>query len=413
MQTGKKKKIHLVGIKGVGMTGLATLFLEAGNFVQGSDVAEDFFTDRILRDLGIFPTLFDEKNISRDIDCVIHSTAYTPENPEIKKAKNLGIRTRTYTEALADIFNFKKGIMVTGSHGKTTSSAMLAAVLMEAGWDPTVLVGGEILGLGRTARLGKSDWMVIEGDEYQAKILDMRPKALLITNVDYDHPDFYKTPEEYEEVFRKLADRVRKDGIVVEGPFNPALLGDIRLPLLGEFNKANAVGVVKIATLLGISEEVIKRALENFQGTRRRLEFYTSRSSPLVIIDDYAHHPTEVVSTLQAVREAYPERKIIVFFHPHTFSRTEVFLEDFAKAFGNADSVGILDVYGSMREKKGSIGGKELAEAISKYHHDVQFLGSVTEAERSVNAFAGKNNAVFITMGAGDVWRVASKLAGL
>ena len=413
MKEDKKRKIHLVGIKGVGMTGLATLFKEAGDIVQGSDTAEDFFTDKILRGLGILPMLFDEKNISSDIDCVIHSTAYTSEHPEIKKAKNLGIKTQTYTEALAEMFNRKKGIMVTGSHGKTTSSAMLAMVLIEAGWDPTVLVGSEILNLGKTARRGKSDWMVIEGDEYQAKILAMHPAALLITNVDYDHPDFYKTREEYEDMFKKLSDRVRKDGIVVEGPFDPASLGEIKLRLLGEFNRVNAAGVLKIASLLGISKPVIKRALENFEGTRRRLEFYTSRDAPLVVIDDYAHHPTEVVSTLRAVREAYPERKITAVFQPHTFSRTEVFLDDFAKAFRDADSVGILEVYGSAREKKGDVGGRELATAISKHHPNVRFLGSIQDTEKIVVGLASESNAVFITMGAGDVWRIASFLSEL
>jgi len=209
------KNIHMVGIKGVGMTGLATLLKGAGDTVQGSDTEEVFFTDRILKDLAIPVLPFSEKNIKSGIDEVIYSTAYTQKHPELKRAAVLDIPVYSYTEVLAELFNKKKGIMVTGTHGKTTTTAALGRILEQAGWDPTVLVGSEVIEWKRTARFGKSEWMLIEGDEYQAKMLLMRPYALLITNIDYDHPDFYKTPRDYNEAFKKLFGNLKEGGKVV------------------------------------------------------------------------------------------------------------------------------------------------------------------------------------------------------
>ncbi|MFC1595049.1 UDP-N-acetylmuramate--L-alanine ligase [Patescibacteria group bacterium] len=401
------KHFHLIGIKGVGMTGLATLYKEWGNIVTGSDTEEEFFTDRILKDLKIPVNIFDEKNIKKGIDEVIYSTAYEKDHPERKKAKELGIVEKSYTEALAEIFNNKKGIMVTGSHGKTTSAAMLGRVLEEAGWDPTVLVGGEVLEWGRTARSGNSEWMIIEGDEYQAKILEMNPYAVLITNIEYDHPDFYKTPEDYKKVFKKLENNISSTGFVINGPFDKKDLGIVKLSVMGEHNQINAAGVFKIAQKLGINEAIIKKALEDFRGTKRRLEFYTAEEVPLVIIDDYAHHPSEIKAALKAVRARYPGRTITAVFQPHTFSRTQVFLEEFSKSFEDADNIVILEVYSSAREKKGDIGGENLTKLIQSSGKEVSFYNSIDEARQGLKEIIPRSNGVLITIGAGDVWRLA------
>ena len=213
-------KYFFVGIKGVGMTSIATLYKEWGHDVSGSDTEEEFFTDKILRELGVTVLPFAAENITRDLDTVFFSSAYNGEHTEIKRAKELGLRLISYGEALAEIFNVRKGILVTGTHGKTTSAAMLGLVLEDAGFDPTVVVGGELVEWQRTARasLGggtSKSWMVAEGDEYQAKILMLKPQLLLITNIEYDHPDFYANEEAYRDVFRKLLEQMSPDSLVV------------------------------------------------------------------------------------------------------------------------------------------------------------------------------------------------------
>ncbi|MBI2052725.1 MAG: UDP-N-acetylmuramate--L-alanine ligase [Candidatus Ryanbacteria bacterium] len=426
------KKIHLVGIKGVGMTGLATLYKEWGYEVLGSDTDEEFFTDRILRELGIKVLPFDERNIGPHIDEVIYSTAYTQDHPELKKARDLGLTTKTYTAALAEIFNSKRGIIVTGSHGKTTSAAMLGRVLEEAGWDPTVLVGGEVLEWGRTARAGKSEWMVAEGDEYQAKILILRPQILLLTNIEYDHPDFYPTHEAYENVFRKLVASMPADGILVAHESLREFISTIyrtnstitrveyfsmnleaKLPSLmvwGEHNRTNAAGVLTVARTLGIADNISFKTLSGFRGTRRRMELYTPEDDSIVVMDDYAHHPTEIRATLEALRVRYPKRKIVAIFQPHTFSRTKAMLEDFAKAFRDADYVIFLEIYGSARETEKTIRGEDLFLETKKNHTNVFFAKTIEEAIEVAQKIKAKES-VFTTLGAGDVWRVAHELA--
>ncbi len=438
-------KIFFVGIKGVGVCGLATLYKGWGYDVVGSDTTEEFFTDHILRELGILLVDFGIEHITKDIDTVVHSSAYGADHPQIARARELGIKTQTYSESLAEVFNARRGIVVTGTHGKTTSAAMLGRVLEDAGLDPTVVVGGELIEWGRTARaqlgnqvaqrnqVASSRWMVAEGDEYQAKFLDLKPYAVLLTNMEYDHPDFFKDEEAYRDAFRKLLKNVPTEGIVVAhenlrdfiatiysrshttsprihlATRLPSLTGLPSLKVWGEHNRANAAGVLAMARALGVADDISLKALANFRGTKRRMELYTDENADIVVMDDYAHHPTEIRATLSALREHYPGRTIIAIFQPHTYSRTRALFNDFASAFYDADYVILVEIYASAREKEKSTSTKELFEMAVKNHPHMEYARDLNEAYDKAQA-AQKSNSIVVTLGAGDVWHVARRL---
>ncbi|OGZ47475.1 MAG: hypothetical protein A3G60_00720 [Candidatus Ryanbacteria bacterium RIFCSPLOWO2_12_FULL_47_9c] len=421
-------KYFFVGIKGVGVCGVATIYKEHGNEVLGSDTDEVFFTDAILERLKIPVVSFDPVHITPDIARVIYSSAYTVDHPQIKKALELNIPTAPYQEALAEIFNERTGVLVTGTHGKTTSAAMIGKILEEAERDPTVIVGGALIQWDATARAGAQTegLMVAEGDEYQAKILSLKPKYLLLTNIDYDHPDFYPTEESYRAVFQKLLQSL-PDGAIVVAPkalrsfvdpltnakkifFGACIDPPLSLMLWGAHNQTNALGVIALAYELGIPEEKARATLKNFAGTKRRMELYTGENDDIVVIDDYAHHPTEIQATLFAVREHYPERKIIAYFQPHTYSRTKTFLEDFGSSFDDADSVALLDVYGSAREKDPSFDMSIFVQQVKKHHEQVDYVATIDNSFSHAKKNASKGSVV-ITLGAGDVWRVAQMIS--
>ena len=420
--TEEGKRIHFVGITGVGMVGLATLFHEMHCIVTGSDTEEEFFTRTILEELSIPVTVFNEKNITSQIDEVIYSTAYALTHPEIQKAHELGIRTRTYAEALAQFASEQKTIVVTGTHGKTTTAAMLAEILIAAGKDPSALIGSVVTDWGRSARLGEGEWFVVEGDEYQGKFLEFDPYAAIVTNIDYDHPDFFPTEEDYFEAFREFLGSIQPGVPVVMreedlrrikfsptdtlATLVPYRLEDIKLSALGEHNQMNASSARALASCFGIEDVVIDEALLKFSGTKRRLEYHTDEDAELVLIDDYAHHPTEIRASLRAIRDRYADRDITVVFQPHTFSRTVEFFDGFTKAFSDADHVVILEVYGSAREKGGAVDGKMLVKEMKGHHGDVEYAKDLAEAKTFIPT---ATKGVFVTMGAGDVWKLLQK----
>lgn len=417
--TEEGKRIHFVGITGVGMVGLATLLHEMGAIVTGSDQSGGFFTERILTDLGIPLQPFNEENVTKNIDEVVYSTAYSRTHPEIKKAEALGIRTRTYSEALAQFASTQRTIVVTGTHGKTTTTAMLAEILIAAGWDPSVLVGSVVRSWGRTARLGSGEWFIVEGDEYQGKFLEFSPSGAIITNIEYDHPDFFPTPEAYHRAFGEFVEGVesgvpivmrmedivllQKRGVVTSGQVVPYENRSPNLQVIGEHNQWNASAAGTLAGCLGVEDVVIDEALAGFRGTKRRLEFYSELDARKVYIDDYAHHPTEVRAALAALREEYQKTTITAIFQPHTFTRTEAFLDAFASAFEDVDHVVILPIYGSAREQGGQVAPDALFTVMKKYRDKVIYL----ETKGAVRDYiANGEDGVYITLGAGDLWKI-------
>lgn len=421
------KKIHFIGIKGIGMLGLAQLLREEGASVSGSDTEEEFPSDFILKRLGIEVKLFSEANITSRIELVIYSSAYGEEHPERSKAKSLGIPELSYAEALSDFGRNKKNIVVTGTHGKTTTCALLADILRKGGLDPVALVGGVVRRWASTVLKGNSDLFVIEGDEYQEKFSLFRPYALVITSLDYDHSDYYPTKEAYREAFstyvsrfpeltptcaKEDAQRIGLERYQSPGDEDQRILVSSTFKLPGEALRKDALLAIRQARELGVKEEKIVTALSEFEGVERRLDLLTPEDAEILVMNDYAHHPDEITATLAALREKYPGRIIIVIFQPHTYSRTKTFLEEFAKALAQADEIFLADIYGSARENKGSIRIEDLLEETKKRNPHVT-LFRASEQENFSKRFQDRKNLLLITMGAGDIWQQALRIREL
>jgi len=424
------RKAYFIGIKGVGMTALAQVLKSYGIEVLGSDKEEKFFTDEVLEKIKIkVIEKFNSSNIPSDVDLVIVSVAYynesdkdQPSNVEVKEAIKRNLPILTYAQILGMIFDQKYGIAVSGTHGKSTTAAMLGVVLEQAGLDPTVIVGTRVLEWQSNARVGKSKYLVAEADEYRNSFSYYFPKILILTSLEYDHPDFFKTFDDYKDVFRKMVKKIPQDGFIVANAqdktvselvketqcpvvkYNPL---DIKLRFPGKHNQLNASAALEVGLKLGLKREQIEKSLANFKGTSRRFEIKGEKDG-ILFIDDYAHHPTEVKATLKAAKGSYPNKKIWVIFQPHTFSRTQALLDDFGQAFNYADFVIILDIYGSSREKTGKIHAKDLVKEIKKHKKDgVQYIATIKQADKYLKEHL-KANQVVLTMGAGDVWRLST-----
>lgn len=468
----------MIGIKGVGMTMLAQFLAGKGVEVSGSDTREKFMTDEVLKNAGIKVIEgFSESNVPAGVDLIIYSTAYNKENnPELAKVLTSKAKVLTYAQALGDIFNQYFGIAIIGSHGKTTISAWLGYVMWKAGLEPNVLVGSRVKQFNGCSLVGKSDYLVTEVDEYQNKLQYFQPKAILLSNIDYDHPDFFKTKEEYEDVFIEFIKKISAKGFLIANFDDPVirktvnvncrakvityginevadymaydikqeagkqyfkvkfglddeeaggerddLLGDFSIQLSGKHNISNALAVIAFCIELEVPLNLIRTYLEEFSGTARRMQVL-GQFKGATIIDDYAHHPTEIKATLEGVRQRYKDNKLIVVFHPHTFTRTKVFLDGFAKSFSQADEVIVLDIYGSAREKQGGVSSKDLVGAIKQEnkktitakagqgkHQKIIYIPTLDECEKYLRENVERGDIV-ILMGAGDVFRIGENL---
>ncbi len=460
----KGTKIHLVGIKGVGMTALAAILKSRGCDVTGSDNGEEFFTDSILRELKIpVAERFATKNIKPETAVVIASVAYffnnkaQNDNADVKEALRRKLVVMTYPQAIGQLAPEYRVIAVAGSHGKSTTTALLGWILEKAGLDPTVMVGTKVKKWESNARVGKSEYLVVEADEYREAFLNYQPYGAIITSVDYDHPDYFKTKQTYEAAFKRLIDNIHAKGWLVASGGDPimrrlityAKKQHLKIMSYG-FSKSNDVqvsdwGIVKqmqmfhivfhgkqfgtkrsqewraqigfsgqqyilnsgaafiAAYQLGASPAKIIRAIRSFPGTSRRLEVIKKR--PGVIIDDYAHHPTAIRVTLNGIRRMYPDKKIVVVFQPHMFSRTAALLDPFARSFSDADVVGITEIFSSARERSGPVSGKDLALRAKKYHQQVSYIKNAAAGKKFVKRFT-RPGTVVVLMGAGDVYKL-------
>ncbi len=459
------RRIHLIGIAGVGMTALAQLLQYDGKIISGSDTDEIFFTNAVLHRLKIrYRKKFSGKNIHANQDLFISSGAYAERIggriegrgaalDEVCTARATKKPFLLYSEAIAELFNEKFGIAVSGSHGKSTTTALAAVMLgyarrdlvavvgtMSRNWNSNAYVNGTV-----TAQTP----FVLEADEYRDAFLRYRPKAAIITNIDWDHPDYFKTPSSYKASFEKFIQRIHRDGSLIYcgddrllarlarnarikvrlsygfKPSNSLIirawttgkrgtdftlsykqksLGTFFIPLFGQHNVLNATAVAGLGLAVGISPNKIRKGLHMFRGTARRFEI-VRKISP-IIIDDYAHHPTEIISTIQATRRTFPGKRIVVIFQPHTFSRTKVLFKDFISALKPADRIIILETYSSAREKSRAAGQtRTLADRLGALYaptHDkaIYFLGKVVKKED-----------IILTLGAGNIWRIAQRAA--
>ena len=455
----KKKKVYFIGIKGVGMTMLAQFLKAKGNDISGSDITESFLTDKVLRDAKIKVYLgFNPENIVSKADLIIYSSAYNEKNNlELAYIKNnpelfSKIKVLSYAEALGEVFNTYQGISVCGSHGKTTTSAWLGYVLAAARKSPNVLVGSRVPQFKGSMLLGSSKIFIAETDEYQNKLKFFKPFGVLLNNIEFDHPDFFKDEAAYIKVFRDFVKKIPQEGFLIidnsdkkvkrvaraskakiisydltnesvvnyfaydlkirgaNQVFKVNNLGEFTIKLFGRHNVKNALAVIATARELGVSLNKIKAALASFKGTERRAQIL-GKYKEAIIIDDYAHHPTEVKATLKALREFYKNRNIITVFHPHTFTRTKALFKDFTKSFSDTDELIILNIYGSAREEQGGVTSAELVKAIkandkkNKLKRLVLNIKKIPEVAAYLKKKISKNDLV-VLMGAGDVFRV-------
>lgn len=430
----KYKKIHMIGVKGVGMTALAQVLTANGFSVNGSDEGDDFMAP-VLATIGIVATRFDQKNID-GADAVIRSNAYTPENIEVQEAMERNTPLFSYPEVVAELFNAHRGIAVAGSHGKTTTTAMLAHILHTANKNVTAIVGSKVINWGSGAVAGdlsKNDALfVLEADEYKEAFLNYRPHGAIITNIDYDHPDYFAKQEDYRKAFEKFVALIPATGFLIMGDNDDALSEIARsaackvvvvreegkevfsLHSPGAHYQFDANLAYYTALECGVAPAVARAALETFRGTTRRLE-YVGECNGALIIDDYAHHPTEIKATLKGIAEKYKGKRICAVFQPHTYSRTRALFDDFAAAFSDADTVVLMNVYASARERKeGNENTVDMTIMAEKINNNMGKKKAVYIEDRNnvieyVRART-KANTVIVTLGASDMWQVAGAL---
>lgn len=447
LYTDKAKKVHFIGIGGISMSGLAEILIEYGYTVSGSDRAESNLTHK-LQEMGAKIYIgHDSANIT-DQNLVVYTAAISSDNPELVRAKQLGIETIDRAEFLGYIMKvFKKSLAIAGTHGKTTATSMISLMLLNAELDPTILVGGELDAIGGNVKTGKSEYLVAEACEYKGSFLKFFPYIGLILNIDADHLDYYKDINEIQETFLKFAELIPNEGLLVgwnedlrvldvmkavncnkltyglnsgeftaknisydsrgygsfEAYHHETLMGKVNLSVPGEHNILNSLAAIACGYFLGVPFETMSSSLESFKGTHRRFE-KKGEVNNITVIDDYAHHPVEIMATLKAAKN-YPHKKIYCVFQPHTYTRTLSLFNEFSNAFGNTDKLILVDIYAAREADTGIINSEMLCDAVIRNGVDAVYLKSFDEA---INYLKGQMESgdVLITMGAGDVYRI-------
>lgn len=448
--------LHFTGIGGISMSALAEIMISRGFTVTGSDSHESKITDH-LESLGA--KIFYNQvagNISSDIDVLIYTAAIKQDNPELVKAKELGIPRLTRAEFLGQIMlNYPMAIGVSGTHGKTTTTSMLSQIMLEGNTDPTILVGGIMPAIHGNTRVGHSDKLITEACEYTNSFLSFKPNMAIILNVAADHLDFFKDLDDIRHSFRKFAELVPDDGFLVinsdidnleyftdglkckvitvgsdpaksdysatniefdqfaKGSYDLVVNGEksfhVALNVTGEHNIYNSLAAIAAAHAMGISDENIKAGLTQYGGTDRRFQ-YKGKVGDVTIIDDYAHHPDEITATIKTAKH-YPHKKMWVVFQPHTYSRTKSLLPEFGKALKEADAVVLADIYAAREKDTLGVSSLDVKKEIEKYGTEVHYYPSFSEIENFLLESCSPGD-LLITMGAGDVVKIGEHLLG-
>lgn len=464
------KKIHFVGMKGVGMTPLAIIAKEAGFVVSGCDVGETFITDDPLKKAGISCLEGFLGEHVKGVDLVITTGAHGGfNNEEVKLAQASGSYVLTQGQAVGvfmkgEIFGRNmEGISVGGSHGKTTTTALIATILKKNGMDPSYVIGtGIVPSIGSPGHFGKGKYFVAEADEYATeptfdptpKFLWQNPKIAVFTNIELDHPDVYPDEDAIREAFLIFANQLPSDGSLIAFGDDPqiqkllkgfaknvitygtssqndfvinkissnngqvffwlegrgATFGEFCLPVIGEHNAFNATASVITALETGLTVEAIKKALLTFTGSKRRSEYIGSLGENVLVYDDYGHHPTEISKTLSAFKKNFPGHKIICVFQPHSYSRTKKLFEHFVHSFRSADEVILIEIYPSFRETYDpEVSSRTLADEMNKFYPKISFLSDPVSVVKYIQG-QKLGKTVILTMGAGDVYKIGEEL---
>ena len=422
----KIRKAHFVGIGGIGVSAIARMMLSEGKIVSGSDSLESLITKE-LEKLGAKISMgHNAGNVADDVDLIVYTPAVDFENPELKKGKKLNIPILSYPEMLGIISKNKYTIAVSGAHGKTTTTAIIGKILIDAKYDPTIIVGSLLKEQGSNFVAGKGDYFVVEACEYKKSFLNLNPKIIVITNIDNDHLDYYGNLENIKIAFGEFASKLPENGYLICDPNDKNLEDvikktkskiidyakidtDFDLKIPGEHNIKNAKAAMAVAEILNINEKEALTSLNDFSGTWRRFEYKGETKKGVLIYDDYGHHPTEIKATLKGAREFFGNKKIWCIFQPHLYSRTKLLLYDFGKSFGGADEIVLADIYAAREPKDESINSKMLAEEITKNGGKAVYMKSFDKIANFL-AENTKKGDVVITMGAGDIFKIGEKL---
>ena len=448
------KKVHFVGIGGIGMSGIAEILINQGFEISGSDAVLSEVTKR-LSDLGAKVYEGHSGENVKDVDVLVYSSAVTTDNPEVMAAVGRNIPIIKRAEMLAETMRMKYGIGIAGTHGKTTTTSMVGLTLTDGGIDPTIIVGGKLSGLGGTnARLGNGEFIVVEADEFDRTFLKLTPTIAALTTLESEHLDTYKDLDDLKTAFIEFVNKVPFYGFVVLCLDEPALqdimpqinktiftyglsgqadiratdiehngftseytviykgknLGRIKLNIPGVHYVQNSLVAVTIGMELGIDFKIIKKALEKFSGVYRRFE--TKYNKEVLVIDDYAHHPTETTATLEGIRSGW-SRKLVAVFQPHLYSRTKDFYQEFGRSFLNSDVFICTDVYPAREKPIEGVTGKLIADITKKLgHKNVYYVEDKNSIPAKLMELK-ENGDIIVTMGAGDIWKYGEKFVEL
>jgi UDP-N-acetylmuramate--alanine ligase len=444
------ERVHLVGVGGVHMSGIARILRARGHTVSGSDLHLSAVTSE-LEHLGVTVR---EGHLAEQIDdaqLVVYTSAAHEENPEIEAARHKGVETIKRAQMIARLMEGKKVIGIAGSHGKTTTTSLVAYMLSQAGLSPTFMIGGESIDLGTNAMPGDGEYFVVEADEYDRAFLEYQPHVALVTNIEPDHLDIYGTFEELQGAFRQFLAQVEDNGIIVacgdspalqalfplvvgDGTFHPVravsygltedsewqstnispkgidassfvvkfrkqVWGEAQTLLPGVHNVLNSLGAIAVGDAIGLDREVILNAISSFHGVKRRFQL-VGEAAGVRVMDSYAHHPSEIRADLAAARGRFPGRRIVCLFQPHTYTRTTYLLDEFRTCFRDCDVIFIADTYAAREEPTAGMNAEQLASEITD--PPARYAGTVDESARIVAA-ALQDGDVFFTVGAGDV----------
>ncbi len=434
------------------MSGIAELLLNLGYQVSGSDIKISEITERLC---SLGGRIFEGHSAEQvgEADVVVISSAINEENPEVQAARQAAIPVIPRAEMLAELMRLKYSVAVAGAHGKTTTTSLVASVLGQGGFDPTVVIGGKLKSIGSNALLGRGDFIVAEADESDGSFLKMTPTIAVVTNIDREHLDYYQDLEAIKQVFLTFIDRLPFYGLAVLCLDNEAIqelvpriqkrfttyglssqadfqarrirfdrlktsfsvhylgerLGELTLNLPGIHNVYNALASIAVGVELEVPFSRIKEALEIVEGVQRRLEI-KGQAEGVTVVDDYGHHPTEIKTTLQAVRESWPDQRIVVAFQPHRYSRTQALFEEFTRAFYQSDVLAVLPIYAAGEAVIKGVSAEDLAEGVRAHgHKEVLYIADISQAVSGLAAIVQEGD-ILLTLGAGDVWRVGEAL---
>lgn len=440
-----KAKVHFIGIGGIGMCGLAELLHNLGAHVTGSDASENAQTLR-LKQMGIKVHQGHAPENLEDCDVVVFSSAVKEANVEYREARRRKIPLIRRAEALAQIMNLKRGIAVAGTHGKTTTTSLTASVFLSAGLDPTIIVGGRLDVIKSTAQLGQGEWLIAEADESDGSFTQLSPEVVIITNIDTDHLDYYKTFENLQAAFLDFASRIPFYGSAIVcgddptlkrlfqnfgkrwisygvGPDNDyiirknegawdvihegEIIGKMKPAMPGQHNALNSIAAVLAGMQAGVSFAEAAHAVGHFQGVDRRFQ-HKATIRGIDFYDDYGHHPTEIKAVLSGFKEKFPERRLVTVFQPHRYSRTQICWKEFLECFGNTDVLYLVDVYPAGEAPIEGIHSRALSEQLD--HVNCHYISRKEDPTLKAVTSSLKTGDIFLTLGAGDISKLGEQI---